>query len=492
MFSWTFERERDLTNVGEYGTGFKSAAVNLAEKLTVMSHAQGRSFQAIADWQDMCDENRWEPVVMEISNDYFSDIHPFTRGTSFLLENLRYDIFCPLSILDKKDTMVTLLCKRLWDDVAYSYRYILYERETLVMTIRGRMSPEKEVNEHNVRDHDLFREKKDPFWKHEYSTFLTTQIHVYQDNLQFYHIYFQHANTQKWCLVEFVEKRKNGNSILKCHDISPTLFTNMRLVDTLRFVSVHVKHDQRSIECMTLYPLSSVDIVRHGRVMARDLIIRTPHQCHYFIKHEVWFQSYTMNGFLGIQYTKQNSGRLPENDVRYTLEYIQHVHEKEFQKNEKKTHDMPLSSPSSNSEDILDLTPAVPPSDDTRRKHFPSSTKIKILHQQECRDPILDFILKEPILLTEYDHKNGRPHINTRENCQALSVLTHSVKTRFPEFFQTLQTNDDTKIDYILDLLNCVTRSRFFIDAWVSGQVYIKTPQHSVTVIQDGLFSRLS
>jgi len=177
------------------------------------------------------------------------------------------------------------------------------------------------------------------------------------------------------------------------------------------------------------------------------------------------------------------------------------LHEKEFQKQEKNVSR--VSPPVSETPQLLLLDEHAEPKilDLTgmeskqihcarveRRKHFPPSTKMQILHQQECRDPIFDFVLKEPILLTEYDHKNGRPDINSRENCQALSVLTHSIKTRFPDVFQKMESNEMEKTQFIVNLLNCLTRSRYFLEAWMSGSIQVLTPQQSMVAVQDGLF----
>lgn len=50
IFSWTFERQRKSTDIGEYGTGFKTAAVNIADKLTILTKdgELGNCHQAIA------------------------------------------------------------------------------------------------------------------------------------------------------------------------------------------------------------------------------------------------------------------------------------------------------------------------------------------------------------------------------------------------------------------------------------------------------------
>lgn len=510
MFSWTYERQRGDTEVGEYGTGFKTASVNLADKLTVITCIGENAYQAVADWQDMADENRWEPSIMQISNDYYSDLHPFSSGSTFILENLRYDIFCPLSITEKEDTMVTLLYRRLWDDIAYYYRYLLRQQLEWRITLKGVPWKNQEVCERDIREHDIFRKNIDPFVQDPESIFLTTTLSIYQDSLQVYRVYFQHFQTKKWYSVEFLEKRKNGNSILKCHEITPSMFTSMRLVDSLSFHSVLVENINRSTIFMNVYPTCTLDLLRQGRVMGRDLVLRTtpqPFLC--FVKHELWYRAYALNSMLGIQYNKQNHGQLRENDLRYTLEYIQSLHEKEFHKKEKSRPRVAIEKVEEPTENILlldehtepkilDLTQSIEkdmqPEQirtsrvEQRRKNFPPSTKMQILHQQECRDPVFDFVLKEPILLTEYDHKNGRPEINSKENCQALSVLTHSIKTRFPDEFQIVESDDMKKTQYILDLLNCLTRSKYFLDEWLSGSIQILTPQQSMVAVQEGLF----
>jgi len=504
IFSWTYERKRSETDVGEYGTGFKTAAVNLAEKLIVLSKHNDKAFQATADWQDMADENRWDPHVMEVGVDHFHDVHPFQRGSSFILEGLRNEMFVSTAA-SSSIKLVTHLFRKLLDDVAYHYRYVLHENPDLRITLKGVPEEGKEICEVDVREHDLFRKNTDPFG-HDSSgqdpLFLETPLSVYQDAQQFYRVFFQNIKTKKWEGVEFVDKRKNGNSVLKSYDVAPSTMESMRLLDHLTFRSVHLRGNH-SVACMALYPTCTVDILRKGRVMGRDLSLRAPRaealSC--FVKHEVWYHSYALNALLGVQYNKQNHGVLRENALRYALEHLQQVHEREFFKAEKTlattttpTAPFPAVDTSATTDAVvgvpyIDQVPVVMGSDPPKRKNFTPSTKMEILYRQECRDSLLDFVLKDAVLMMEYDHINGKASLNTKENCQALSVITHALKSRKPEVFEKLQNDPFSRVEFIVDLLNCITRSRYFMEAWISGAVQTRASQQQMTAIQEGLFS---
>ena len=503
IFSWTYERKRSETDVGEYGTGFKTASVNLAEKLTVLTKHDGRSFQATADWQDMADENRWDPHVMEVGVDHFRDVHPFQRGSSFILEGLRNEMFVSTTA-SSSTKLVTHLFRKLLDDVAYHYRYVLHENPDLRITLKGVPEEGKEICEVDVREHDLFRKNTDPFG-HDSSggqdpLVMETPLSVYQDAQQFYRVYFQNVKTKKWEGVDFVDKRKNGNSILKPFDVAPSTMESMRLVDHLTFRSVHLRGNH-STACMALYPTCTVDILRRGRVMGRDLSLRAPRaealSC--FVKHEVWYHSYALNALLGVQYNKQNHGVLRENALRYALEHLQQLHEREFFKAEKTLATAPPPAPPAPPAPVVEDANSTPPLETTevsvapetpapKRKNFTPSTKMEILYRQECRDSLLDFVLKDAVLMMEYDHINGKASLNTKENCQALSVITHALKSRKPDVFDHLQQQPLSRVEFIVELLNCITRSRYFMEAWISGSLQVRDPQQQLIAIQEGLF----
>lgn len=497
IFSWTYERQRSATDVGEYGTGFKTAAVNLAEKLVVLTKHGEEAFQATADWQDMADEDRWDPHVMVVSLEHFHDRHPFRHGSSFVLEGLRNEMFVSTSCTTK---LVSHLFRKIFDEVAYHYRYVLHENPNLRITLKGVPEEGHEISEVDIREHSLFRQNTDPFG-HD-PLLLETALSVYQDAQQFYRVFHQNYRTKKWEGVEFVEKRKNGNSVLKVYEVAPSTMESMRLIDHLSFRSVHLRGDH-STACMALYPTCTMDIVRRGRVMGRDLSLRAPRAeaLSFFVKHEVWYHSYTINALLGVQYNKQNHGVLRENALRYTLEHLQQVHEREFFKAEKAVvvvappppmaplASQPVAEKETSTTPHEAILVEVPPAVQEKRKNFTPLTKMEILYRQECRDSLLDFVLKDNVLMMEYDHINGKASMNTKDNCQALSVITHALKSRKPDIFDNLQHHPLSKTEFIVDLLNCITRSKYFMEAWISGNIQVRDPQQQVAAVQEGLFS---
>jgi len=113
-------------------------------------------------------------------------------------------------------------------------------------------------------------------------------------------------------------------------------------------------------------------------------------------------------------------------------------------------------------------------------------TKLEVIKKQECRDVDFDFRLHDDILPLDFDHKNGESSNNSQENCQALSVISHALKTRRPDI---LEEHRKDPVRYITSLLNCITSSKVFIEAYNKKQIQIRPP--SELNRRDGLFLQL-
>lgn len=512
IFSWTFERARRATDIGEYGTGFKTAAVNIAHKLTLLTKDsdQDECAQAIADWQDMSDEETFEPKIMRITNEYYHDYHPFSTGTTFILEGLRNEM---LRLPSASDTTMTILVNQLYNTIAYVYRYILHEHPAIDIILKGVWIPDTDIKECTIRHHPLFlgdAVAAEPV-RNVHARIIKTMVRVYKDTLQYYRACYNHGSDDKWQVVQFLEKRKNGNNHLKSYEVPLSTFDGMRCIDTLVFFTVLHLDAEYSEMCATLNPTGTVDIIRKGRVVGRDMSMRgtsprTAEQLTRFVKHEIWYNSYELNAPLGIQYNKRNShGWLQENDLRFVLEHIQQLHERECTRYDR---DHPVrraaaaaaavadaAAPSSTVVTVATTTSSTSSStsdEDTRkqpRRNFSTQIKIQTLNRQECRDRVLDFVLKDNILLFEYDHKNGEPSINSKENCQALSVITHAVKTHCPETFQRLEHSETDRARFTVDLLNCITRSKIFAEAYTAKRIItMAADPSSAHLLQHGIF----
>jgi hypothetical protein len=103
----------------------------------------------------------------------------------------------------------------------------------------------------------------------------------------------------------------------------------------------------------------------------------------------------------------------------------------------------------------------------SKRKNFSLETKLQIIKKQVCRDSDFDFLLHDEILPLDYDHIEDRTN-NSEDNCQALCVISHAIKTRKPNVYKKI-TND--KESFIINLLNCLTSSKIFLKMYREGKV---------------------
>jgi hypothetical protein len=534
IFSWTYERKRDQTEIGEFGTGFKAASVNIGNKLTVMTRDGEAAYQAIADWCEMSDSNLWVPKILAIDAEFFRSYHPFSTGTTLILEDIRHEFI-------QRQKGNERFLERLYNELSYSYKYFLKHHPGVAILVRG-MDEEREISCAQKNDHMRYFFDQAPLM-------VQTRVVVYKESSA-YHIHLQREDVPYWEAIEFVEKRKNGSNVLRSTHLQP--HTGKTIIDTMLFRSC-THYNANNVGVEPEYTQGTVDIVRNHRILARNLTYR-PHRSDphvAFIKHELIYNSKWLNAILGIQFNKTSDGNIPEGDMRYTLEYIQRLHEKEIVRFEKQKLgrvavrekeedeylclDLPVPSPSLPPSipvppppPIMEITPLeilptiisiakpstiihkssptpAPPTAPTpptpspsiplptpptpplvmteKRRNFSMETKLEVLKKQECRDVDFDFRLLDDILPLDYDHKNGQSSNNSTENCQALSVISHALKSRRPD---VLERHRAKPLEYIVDLLNCITSSRVFIEAYTKNKIHIRKPTDLNR--RDGLF----
>lgn len=509
IFSWTYERNRSDNEIGEFGTGFKSASVNLGNKLTILTMDNHTTLQAIADWHEMSEENTYVPKILTIDKEFFYSYHPFKTGTTLMIENIRHEFIQQQKGNDH-------FIDRIFSELSSSYKYYLKHHPRIGFFVKGYFVP-------SVREREISFSQKNEFMRYFFdrSYQIESEIIILKDSTA-YHIFLHRKDVPYWEVIEFVEKRKNGNNILRTIQTPP--ISSMTHVDTMVFRSC------------TYYPSAdvlpesygTVDIVRNHRIFARDITYRLhrsdPHVA--YLKHELIYNNKWLNPLLGIQFNKSNDGNIPEGDMRYTLEFIQKLHEKELIRYEKqklgrvvvrekeedeylcldlpivhhKEEEAPLPVVKKEEEEIV-RTPLrideveIPVKkekqpivvvEERKRKNFTMETKLEILKKQECRDQYFDFRLLDDILPLDYDHKDG-PGNNTRDNCQVLSVISHALKSRRPH---VLDAHCKNKYKYITELLNCITSSRYFIEAYNQKKIVMTTetlnPRDGFFVYMDG------
>jgi len=514
IFSWTFERDRNRDEIGEFGTGFKSASVNIASKLTILTRSgENGCVQAVADWQDMSERNVWIPVILDIDESFFRSYHPFQTGTTLMLESIRHEFFQQQKGNDS-------FLERLHTGVSASYKYYLKKHPDVSIVIRGifdgRIS-DRRISYTNPNPHLCYWFENAPFT-------IEARVLIFRSGTS-YEV-FLHRDTTTWETIEFVEKRKNGNNVLKATQVHP--HKNRVLIDTLVFRSC-TYYDGRH-EPTLLESRGTVDVIRNNRVLARDVAYRAhrsdPHVA--YIKHELVYSNKRLNQLLGIQFNKSN-GVIGDGDIRYTLEYIQKLHEKELIRLERQKIGRVVTREKNEDNDFLDLnttttkdsmlpeavhpriqeiqkedekqpkttvsiTPSIQDQEQSitthriitkseepdlfepppvvKRKHFSIETKLEVIKKQECRDREFDFRLTDDVLPIDFDHRNGEASNNSSDNCQALSVITHSLKTRRPLLYEECRRDP---VAYITRLLNCITASKYFVGAYRDGLIRVRS-----------------
>jgi hypothetical protein len=523
IFSWTFERKRGKKEIGEFGTGLKSASVNIADKLTILTIRNGKDYlQAVADWHEMSTDNVWTPKILKINKEFLMNYHPFPTGTTIMLENIRHDF-----IQQQQNDSIQ---DNLFEQLSWSYKYFLRENPHVSLIVKSPHS-----------SYELSQQIPSPpmvyFFDHCLWS-METRVHVVKQHRSFL-VFLQRHDCPYWEQIEFVEKRKNGNHVLKAVQVAP--YTD-KVFATLLFRS-GTYYDPNS----TL-PLSygNVDVVRNHRVLVKNTTYRMPRSdpAVAYIKHELFYDNKSLNNMMGVQFNKINNGYMSNGSMKYALEYIQKQHEKELIRFEKNKLDRVISrekdeddyfcltetetrkttanngnmkqEPERNNNNttteghaapflLVDLKKLEPTTttitekqkqetepttttesmtEQQRRKNFSMETKLEVIKQQECRDCEFDFRLLDDVLPIDFDHINGQPSNNSKENCQALSVVSHALKTRRPHIFEKHRQNP---VRYIVELLNCITSSAYFIDAYVSNKIGVN--DEKVLVLRKGLFS---
>jgi len=495
IFSWTFERKRGKKEIGEFGTGLKSASVNIADKLTILTIKNGKEYiQAIADWHEMATENTWTPKILKINKEFLKNYHPFPTGSTIILENIRHDFIQQ----QQNDNIL----ENLFEQLSWSYKYFLRENPNVSLIVK---SP--------TVSYELSNQIQSPsmiyFFDHTLFT-LESKVHIVKEHRAF--MVFIQRDFPYWEKIEFVEKRKNGNHVLNPVQVAP--WTD-KIYATMLFRSGTYYEPDSAL------PMSygNVDVVRNHRVLVKNTSYRIPRSdpSVAYIKHEIFYDNKSLNNILGVQFNKINNGHMSDGSMKYALEYIQKQHEKElirFEKNklervinkEKEEEDYFCLEDHHTEKKISSVAtlekipePQVCPlpfvlveqtpvekqqTNIERRKNFSMETKLEVIKQQECRDCEFDFRLLDDILPIDYDHINGEPSNNSKENCQALSVVSHALKTRRPKVFEQHCQNP---VSYIVELLNCITSSKYFIDAYTQDKIGIHSGK--VLLLRNGLFS---
>ena len=370
IFSWTYERDRTDNDIGEFGTGFKAASVNLGNKITLYTYDKqsNKYYQCEANWLDMAESNIWVPLLTEIEQSYYLLKHnsEFTNGSSFIIDNLCTN-FCPTNINNNWIEKYNI-------NTSIYYKYMLSHNKILLTELENKV--------YNIKDYtfNYFSSSKKE---------IVTDLSIYEiPNDGIIGVYQRNGNYY----VESIQEYKNGNFKIKTHDFvyNPTykLIGKMKYKSCTTFGFEYGSTRDEEFNRMIL-PYGSVDIIRNNRIVGKNIqkyrAIRGDGYANY-IKHEIIYDSKNLNRLMGIQFNKNNDGYIPDNNLKYLFHYLQIENEKQLINFQKKEEDAQRKV-----EDVLkaNITVSEKIDDDTETESMDEDTEEEIVVQKK------DVILKK-------------------------------------------------------------------------------------------------
>ncbi len=326
IFSWTYERDRKQKDIGEFGTGFKSASVNLGEKLVLITwdKLNDKYLECTADWNLMAEQNTWVPMLKQINKDLFTkhNNHPFESGSTFTIDNL---IQTKNNKFDKSYVI----------DIAGNYKYILKYYPYLEISIKHQDS--------------VFNLKDYTYYYFDQNEKIEENIGVYilkKDFMSNKELDYIIGVLNKKTYIKYKGKFKNGNYKLeevdfdpigKFYDKTTTIMFSSCLDVKLKTQMLSEEEIENELDSSVL-PCGSVDIVRHNRVVGKSINnFIAPRNDGYanYIKHEISYDDKILDLYLGITFNKSNDGHIPETNLKYLFHYLVKKHQSRLINGEK-------------------------------------------------------------------------------------------------------------------------------------------------------------
>jgi len=326
VWNWTYERNREDKDNGEYGTGFKAGSVNISSNLKLFTNDKGIYRLADADWDDMSLENRWTPVFSELTEEQFKKYHSFDTGTTFVLKNLH-----TTTIPANNKFIISELCKH----IKITYKYSFHNYHNLQMKVNNH------VIDHMVTPNPIKGRKIAPLEEIPKSYIL---VYKNSDN-EYEPIVFHEGVYHKMNIKNGVNRRcQNGNLNINAmrgdlhgaQQVDSSTYENestYELIDVIKFMSRDIYHlcnkwfmNERTLDC----PYGYIDMIRKNRTLSNNSCTALNNRgdswaCH--IYHELIYQNRLLDTPLGIQFNKNNDSRIQSEEIEACILWCQRLHE---------------------------------------------------------------------------------------------------------------------------------------------------------------------
>ena len=328
-----FTRTRDEKGGGEFGYGYKLAAINISDEYTMITkHSNGEYHQSIWNQIDMIRQDTYEPNICPINKDMFcmNQSNPLNKQS----ETGTVTIFKELLPQTKSSVNLDNLSRYL------EKRYNLFINEGLNFDIIINDTLEKSINQTNILNLKSYISKTKGF---------KSTIDLYRDNetgkLDFYLIsdLFKDNNSQINIKLFEQPKNKNGNYNIgkKYYEeriVKQNLFDNLEYIGQIIFNS----YDYSFIEDTDLeiqIPQGNVDIIRKNyNISDVGVCYRAVYGDGYanYVYNQLIYDKSALDTYIGTNVNKQNNGSVQDNDLYKILHYIQRKHESVFRAEQRK------------------------------------------------------------------------------------------------------------------------------------------------------------
>ena len=337
IFSWTYERERIAKDIGEFGTGFKSASVNLGEKLILITcdKIENKCYECIADWATMAEHDNWVPSLKEVSLQYYKKKgnHPYKSGTTFIIDDI-------ITTRNNKFELSYVI------EIAANYKYILQYYPELTIQIKYL------DNIYDLRKFTYYYFDDNTTIEDEIGVYTLKKDYILDKSLDYIIGVFTDKDKKYWAKSK--GQFKNGNFKLeetmfeskyyekKCSIIFKTCLDK-------KLKNKQANSDDSDIEEYNpaILPCGTVDIIRTNRVVGKSIrSFIAPRNDGYanYIKHEIWYEDKFLDINLGISFNKSNDGHIPDTNLKYAFHYIIKKHQNKLINNEKATDELLLKN----------------------------------------------------------------------------------------------------------------------------------------------------
>jgi hypothetical protein len=326
IWSWTYERNREEEDCGEFGTGFKSGSVNISSELLIVTSSNAEFTRMRAEWDEMILHNDYTPDISNIDGIEYSRYHPFEKGSTFALKQLinanipsdinymRDELISHISIVYKKLLMMYRDINIYVDDTLINYKSVLNE-----------INSKKIHKDENIPHSEIYVYKN----KDKY-------VPIVKHGSQHHKIKFKdekcHKKPNGNLNIADMRGATNGAEIVNIsHYNNRDEYT---LIDVLKMESRCIYHLCKIWLLNDLKerpdPNGNISLIRKNRILSDKCTA-----IHYrgdsyatYQYHELTYNDRRMDNPLGVQFNKNTDNKIQSEELEAAILWTQKLHEK--------------------------------------------------------------------------------------------------------------------------------------------------------------------